>query len=58
MELSGFRIGTVGAAHSENCAGSIVPSSCNHLSSSSIFSFLAYGTGRAMQNLGTALAFT
>ena len=58
MELSGFIIGTMGAAYSENCTDSIVPSSCSLLSSSSIFPFMAYGTGRALQNFGTASTST
>ena len=54
LDLSDFRTGMIGAAHDENSTGSTIPSLVRRCNSSSIFSFIEYGTVLALQNLGVA----
>ena len=44
--------GTMGAAHSENRTGSVIPSCSNQFSSVSTLLRRAYGTGRGRQKTG------
>ena len=55
---SGFVTGTIGAAQSENCIGSIMPCSWSLSSSFSTFCCMANGTDRTLNNLSIASGST
>ena len=58
MDLSFFKTGTIGAAHSANWTGCRIPSLVKRASSCSTLSRSAYGTWRALQKWGFASGST
>ena len=53
MDLrSGFKTGTIGAAHLEDFTGLMIPNVSNHCNSFSTISLITYGKGRYLQNFG------
>ena len=50
---SGFRTGTIGAAHLEDFTGLTIPKFSSRCNSFSTISFNKYSNGLALQNLGT-----